>query len=192
MSEQKKKIITAARNLFHTKGFSETSMNQIIEASESSKGNLYHHFKNKENLFVFILEEDANHWLEDWKQEVENTQADSDHILYVLADYIAKSRGNLYYHKTTAEFYSSAFKSDEITEKIKEIDKLYLDFFVNIIKECQAVNQINPGEDPKLLGYFLMSLLFISNDYKHYSDDVEVKENNYNKKAIDIFLKGVN
>ncbi|MGF6357378.1 AcrR family transcriptional regulator [Paenibacillus sp. 4624] len=191
MSEQKKSIISAARKLFHTKGFSETSMNQIIEAAESSKGNLYHHFKNKEHLFVYILEDDATQWLKEWEQEVEKTKADSDDILYILAEFIAKSRGNLYYHKTTAEFYSSAFKSDEITEKIKEIDKLYLDFFVNIIKKCQAEKRINPKEDPKMLGYFLMSLLFISNDYKHYSDEVEAKENNYNKKAIDIFLKGV-
>lgn len=191
MSEQKKKIIAAARDLFHSRGFSETSMNQIIEASESSKGNLYHHFTNKEHLFVFILEEDANQWLNDWKQEVEKTKADSDHILYILADFIARSRGNLYYHKTTAEFYSNAFKSEEIMEKIKEIDKLYLDFFVSIIRECQAAKQINPDEDPKMLGYFLMSLLFISNDYKQYSDDFEVEENNYNKKAIDIFLNGV-
>jgi AcrR family transcriptional regulator len=191
MSEQKKSIISAARKLFHTKGFSETSMNQIIEAAESSKGNLYHHFKNKEHLFVYILEDDATQWLKEWEQEVEKTKADSDDILYILAEFIAKSRGNLYYHKTTAEFYSSAFKSDEITEKIKEIDKLYLDFFVNIIKKCQAEKRINPKEDPKMLGYFLMSLLFISNDYKHYSDEVEAKKNNYNKKAIDIFLKGV-
>lgn len=46
-------------------------MNQIIEAAQSSKGNLYHHFKNKENLFVYILEEDANQWLKDWKIEAE-------------------------------------------------------------------------------------------------------------------------
>lgn len=76
-------------------------------------------------------------------------------------------------------------------KKIKEIDKLYLDFFVDIIKECQTSKQINQNEDPSVLGYFLMSLLFISSDYKHYYDDFEENENNFHKKAIDIFLNGV-
>ncbi|PAE94012.1 TetR/AcrR family transcriptional regulator [Shouchella clausii] len=191
MSEQKKKIISAARNLFQTKGFSETSMNQIIEAAQSSKGNLYHHFKNKENLFVYILEEDANQWLKDWKIEAEKKQNNSNHILYTLSEFVAKSSVNLYYHKATEEFYLSAFKSDEVMKKIKNIDKLYLDFFVDIIKECQTSKQINQNEDPSVLGYFLMSLLFISSDYKHYYDDFEEIENNFHKKAIDIFLNGV-
>lgn len=50
----KQKIVTASRDLFAKKGYSETSVRDILEAAEISKGNLYHHFKGKE-FCSFIL-----------------------------------------------------------------------------------------------------------------------------------------
>ncbi|BBP87361.1 hypothetical protein BsIDN1_09790 [Bacillus safensis] len=51
----KQKIVTASRDLFAKKGYSETSVRDILEAAEVSKGNLYHHFKGKEFFCFFIL-----------------------------------------------------------------------------------------------------------------------------------------
>ena len=48
-------IIKAAESLFAEKGYNGTSMNDIVEASGQSKGAIYNHFKNKEQLFLSLL-----------------------------------------------------------------------------------------------------------------------------------------
>lgn len=54
----KKSIIlgTAAR-LFSKKGFRETSMAELSKLTGAAEGTIFYHFKNKEDLFVAILEE---------------------------------------------------------------------------------------------------------------------------------------
>jgi len=54
-SARKKAILDAARDVFFEKGFQATTMEQIAEVAELSKGSLYLHFPTKEELYVSIL-----------------------------------------------------------------------------------------------------------------------------------------
>lgn len=47
-------ILSAARSLFETVGFSETTIANICEKSGHTKGALFHHFSSKEDLFTDI------------------------------------------------------------------------------------------------------------------------------------------
>jgi AcrR family transcriptional regulator len=42
--------------LFGQRGFAATSTEEILEAASVSRGALYHHFRNKEDLFVAVYE----------------------------------------------------------------------------------------------------------------------------------------
>lgn len=46
----KGKIITAAWDLFYKQGYDDTTIDEIIEASGTSKGSFYHYFKGKDAL----------------------------------------------------------------------------------------------------------------------------------------------
>ena len=50
------RIIRAAGDLFHAQGVAATSPDQVIEASETGKGQFYHYFKSKEGLVHAVLE----------------------------------------------------------------------------------------------------------------------------------------
>jgi TetR/AcrR family transcriptional repressor of nem operon len=52
----KARIIRAATDLFHKQGVSATSPDEIIEASETGKGQFYHYFKSKEGLVHAVLQ----------------------------------------------------------------------------------------------------------------------------------------
>ena len=54
--ETRRKIITAAVDLFHRQGVVATSPDQVIEVSGTGKGQFYHYFKNKEGLVHEVLE----------------------------------------------------------------------------------------------------------------------------------------
>lgn len=51
------KVLETARALINAKGFNNTSINDVIEATGVKKGNLYFHFSSKEELGLAILQE---------------------------------------------------------------------------------------------------------------------------------------
>jgi AcrR family transcriptional regulator len=53
----REKIITTAFTLFLNKGYQKTSLNDIISATNSSKGAIYHHFKSKHAIYLAALDE---------------------------------------------------------------------------------------------------------------------------------------
>jgi TetR/AcrR family transcriptional repressor of nem operon len=58
----KDKIIHESLRLFSLKGFSSTTIDDILRAAGSSKGGFYNHFKNKEDLFSQVLKEARTIW----------------------------------------------------------------------------------------------------------------------------------
>jgi TetR/AcrR family transcriptional repressor of nem operon len=60
----KEKIVHEGLKLFSLKGFLSTSMNDILEAANTSKGGFYNHFKSKEELFFAVLEQAGTIWRE--------------------------------------------------------------------------------------------------------------------------------
>lgn len=50
-------ILGAAAKLFSEKGFRETSMAELSKLTGAAEGTIFYHFKNKEELFVAILED---------------------------------------------------------------------------------------------------------------------------------------
>lgn len=52
----KARIIRVAADLFHKQGVGATSPDQVIEASETGKGQFYHYFKSKEGLVHEVLQ----------------------------------------------------------------------------------------------------------------------------------------
>lgn len=50
------KILFTAQKLFLSKGYEETTLDDIIAESNSSKGALYHHFKSKQDILKSMIE----------------------------------------------------------------------------------------------------------------------------------------
>ena len=55
-SERRLAILASAAPVFNTKGFSGTSIADILEATDLEKGGLYNHFSSKEELAVAAFE----------------------------------------------------------------------------------------------------------------------------------------
>ena len=67
--EIKKEIAYKAERLFSQKGYAATSMEEICEITERSKGSIYYHFKSKEELFLFVVKQHTYDWLEKWNEK---------------------------------------------------------------------------------------------------------------------------
>lgn len=54
----RERILREARALFTAQGFAAVSMQQIADAASVNKATLYHHFRDKEDLFASVLREE--------------------------------------------------------------------------------------------------------------------------------------
>src|SRR3954449_13053319 len=50
-------LLASARELFGSKGFAGTSVDEVVRHAGVTKGALYHHFRDKDHLFRAVLEE---------------------------------------------------------------------------------------------------------------------------------------
>jgi len=54
--EKQDRILNAAMKEFAQKGFEKASTNEIVKEADISKGLLFHYFKDKKNLFLFLYD----------------------------------------------------------------------------------------------------------------------------------------
>ena len=57
-SRGRMRVLREARALFTTEGFAAVSMQQIADAAGVNKATLYHHFRDKQDLFVSVMVEE--------------------------------------------------------------------------------------------------------------------------------------
>ena len=92
INKTKAKITKVAWQLFHEKGYSETTIDDIIAASGTSKGSFYHYYSSKDELLSSLSELfDAKY--EEVMQTIDPEMNSYDkllHICYTVHDMIEK------------------------------------------------------------------------------------------------------
>ncbi len=71
MSKTKERILDTALQLFNDNGTRTISTNHIADACSMSPGNLYYHFKNKEQIICGLFERMIGSWDEDKNKTLE-------------------------------------------------------------------------------------------------------------------------
>jgi AcrR family transcriptional regulator len=83
----KAKILHESLKLFSLKGFLSTSIQDILEAANTSKGGFYNHFSSKEDLFFQVLEEARRIWRERNLNGFDQTESALEKVKMLLINY---------------------------------------------------------------------------------------------------------
>ncbi len=115
--EVKERIIKAALRIFMIKGFDAASMSDVVAQTQLSKGGIYHHFKNKKDLFLqcigFMFDEFVK-----WEEEMYSQEMG---VKEILQTYLS-SLGVIH------EFVCDITDSNDVN--INNFYKLMMDAFV--------------------------------------------------------------
>ena len=84
MNKTKEKIIETAIIMFNQEGTSSISTNHIAKELGISTGNLYYHFKNKEEIIRAVLEKMIQEWDRIWQVSVSNWQPTLEDLKSVI------------------------------------------------------------------------------------------------------------
>ncbi|HDR7545502.1 TetR family transcriptional regulator [Bacillus cereus] len=117
-SDLAKEIIgEKAIELFSLKGYTRTSIDNIAKASGYSKGHIYYHYKNKEELFVYLAKDSMKNWHDKWKM-AEKKYTNATEKLYGMAKFV------LYNYKTPLLRAGQELASDPSTNP-STVQQLY-------------------------------------------------------------------
>ncbi|MFS0657080.1 TetR/AcrR family transcriptional regulator [Bacillus sp. 179-C3.3 HS] len=183
----RQKIVTTSRDLFAKKGYSETSVRDILEAAEISKGNLYHHFKGKEFLFLHIMEEDHRYMMETWNAEKKALPLATDKLAG-FAELISHMNINYPLMRASEEFCASAFTSDEVMARMNKIDVDFDDVMRDILLEGNedgswSIQNVESKVKILLSVFYGLGVL--------YKNDTIEQKIELQKEAISLFIHGI-
>lgn len=128
----KQKIINTACDLFVKQGYDDTTVNQIIEQSKTSRGSFYHHFKGKEELLFSVAYIFDNNY-EAWEKTMDKSMHAADKLLSFDA-YVLSNIETSPYRTFLTTLYGMQVMTDR-TRHILNRNRKYYQIIAIIMKE---------------------------------------------------------
>lgn len=154
--EAKMIILTHARSLFIEKGYNQATMDELCGLTQMSKGNLYHHFKNKEELFLEVLAQHVEQVNAKWLAPVDQSMSSTDQLL-ALADLYGRDCENPLL-KAVEEYAKILPSNAAALETIQEMVEVSFNNIKQVIKNG-IDNKEFKGSDAESLSFAVWSML---------------------------------
>ena len=155
-------IITKALELFSVKGYFNTSINDILEATGLTKGGLYGHFQSKEALWEAAYDEAVKIWREIIFRDIKETMNPLERIRRLITNdmcnYLGKEvfPGGCFFLNMLVELSG---QSEQMKKRIlrgfKGIERLIESW----LKEAEQMGMVIPGLDYEEISNFIFITL---------------------------------
>lgn len=139
MKNTKDKIIDTAWQLFRIKGFDNTTVNNIIQQSGTSKGSFYYYFSSKDDLLSTLSELLDKNYLEIEKR-IPKEMHNFDKLIYISIEIHKYMEDNIEY-ELLASMYSSQLTTKS-NRHLLDKNRVYYNLVSKIIEQGQKNNEI--------------------------------------------------
>jgi len=132
MNKTKEKIFKAAIKTFSKSGFYKTTMKEIAENAGVAKGTLYYHFKSKDDILEFLIDEGIKILKQEAIEEIgklNNAVEKLRKIIFVQTNFLYRN------HDFIIVLLSQIWGHGEVPRKFREKLYTYLELIENIIRE---------------------------------------------------------
>jgi AcrR family transcriptional regulator len=164
--QRREDIIDASEKLFLSQGFEHTTMKQIANKAQYSKGTIYNYYNSKDELYIAIGNKAYNLIINYTKEFTEKQEIGIKQLMAVGYAFYEFTKN---YPNYASIFHDIALKLPDIASKPKsklsEIEKKYLDLsneyrdlFVQILSDAIKNNAIRADKNLSMIGYILSTL----------------------------------
>lgn len=191
-------IISAAMDEFSKAGYNTASINQICKKSNIAKGSFYQYFKDKLDLYVYIMtlaiKEKVNFFSTAIEESHNLTFIEQFRLLFLKGIEFAKKHPQ---YAALGEQFSKENDESAKSAVIKEGDKQSEVLFIQMIENAKTKGEIDSSVDSLALSMLLQSLTGAVNKYmlnkfgnigyEYNEDDV----NNFVDSLLHILFNGI-
>jgi len=190
-----KAILDAAEILFADKGFSAVSMSAIARLANTSKPNIYHHFKNKNDLYLAIMKTAV----ERTSELLDKLEAANGTFRQRLSDFAAGQLNNILAHKRSTQLILREALSGN-SQPGREISRhavvKVFSRLVAMVQQGQQNDEFRCDIDPALAAFMIVSanmFFFQANPVMQQIPETRFNDDTatYNNGVMDIFFNGV-
>lgn len=156
--ETKKKIIEGAEILFTENGYDSTTVQDICNKAEISKGAFFYHFPTKEFLFLEILDKylsELDKRMNEIEKKSKNTLRAMEEMVIILEEIFITSEGKF---TIFLEFLRKASKETEIMKKISYQFQKYKKYVYEMIEKGKREGNIKKEVDSEFISQLIISL----------------------------------
>lgn len=150
----KNRIVAAAWQLFHDKGYNGTTVDDIIELSGTSKGSFYYYFNTKDellNTLAFILDD----YYEELEQNMDAGMNSFIKLLYLNAEMHAMME-----EKISLDLLASLYSTQLVAEgqvHLLDSNRKYYKLITKLVEEGQRRGQIRTDKTVReIVKYYAM------------------------------------
>ena len=151
-----KAIVTTAATLFAEKGFGSTSLDDIAEVLGVTKGALYYHIKNKEEILRLIYLSVLNVAEEPLRRIVESDLPSAEKLHKAIEHHVEISADRS--PSITVFYREHPHLTGPFAREITLRQKDYERHFERIIEEGIATGAFKAGSDPKILMFGILGM----------------------------------
>lgn len=155
-------ILNAAEHIFATRGYHKATIADIAKEAEYAVGTIYLYFKDKEALYITLIEKKARDLILKVKEEVEKVRGSAEKLKVLIETQLAYFEENRdFFHIYFSE--RGDFHHCDISKKISKsaVDRFirYIDYMTELIKKAQTEKVIRKELEPKRMAYLLAAML---------------------------------
>ncbi len=135
----KSKIVTAAWELFYSQGYDNTTIDEIVEASGTSKGSFYHCFAGKDSLLASLS------YLFDEKYEELADKLDYEKNSFETLIYLNRELFDMIDNKINRSLITRLYSSQLVTQGEKSLldsSRLYYRLLKRIVRDGQERGEL--------------------------------------------------
>ncbi|EEO26900.1 TetR family transcriptional regulator [Oxalobacter paraformigenes] len=176
------RILDAAEDVFNNRGYSSTTLNEIAEAAGVTRGAIYWHFKNKDDLFEAMCSRVREPLKEMVRKTADkDTEDPIDQLSKTHESIMREVIGNSHYRKVlNILFHKCEFTkdTDQIVIQQKEWNTYSKNLIQTILVNAQKKKQLPPDLDI-VLASNLLSFVFkgLLADWLFMPDSFDLIEN---------------
>lgn len=166
--ERREELINAALIEFGDNGYEHASLNNILKEAGISKGTFYYHFKNKEELYVYLYDILGKEKMDFFSKHINPEDFNKD--IFTLFKVMVKAGMQFAHYRPEIDRFSASYLKDlnnPILDKIKEkYNSTNNDYLDNIIDNAYEKGELR--EDlprifiKNMINYLLTNLHDIS------------------------------
>jgi len=179
--ETKEKILAAAAGLFHERGVSATSVEQVLAAARAGKSQFYRYFPSKEILVSEVIRYQSDRylgWQRDLLERLDDWEGLEAYFNALVASHSEREMiGGCPIGSLAAEL---ADRNEAHRRELAEVFSLWEASIEQVLTKMRAANELRPDADPSALaattlagiqGAYLLSTL--QKDVRPMKDTLE-------------------
>ena len=186
---RKNQILEAAFEVFVKKGYSKTTMDDIVLASKLSKGALYHYYGSKKELFLSLIDHWEIYTFKDFYNKKSQNKKASDILRFFGENVINTLNEKKHAYIAEIEFRAMSNQDAEIKNRSNILYGKLLDLFEKVVKKGIKENEFKDLDVRKTSMAFLA--IFQSITWFVITDEKSVSAESYIRDSIELIISSI-